>query len=243
MSLVSEALRKARAGSPDPGAHRHGVVYRTTVVLGEGRRSGHGWRMAAAVVAAAAAGGAAAWWILGRAPARPLAPPRPEAAAVARPAGPASAAPTNAGAAAAERQASPVPAAAAPAAHTGVVPPAQPTPTTPRRAGLTAITAPAVPPAAATPSVERPARPPAVEAAAPAAPGGGARSFGLDADVGYAKLHLDYIVYRSKDPFAGINGQQVVIGSIVQGFTVEEIGPDRIRLRDPRGEVVLQIPH
>ena len=34
MSLVSEALRKARAESMAGGAHPHGVVFRTTVVLG-----------------------------------------------------------------------------------------------------------------------------------------------------------------------------------------------------------------
>ncbi|OYW05772.1 MAG: hypothetical protein B7Z61_04985 [Acidobacteria bacterium 37-71-11] len=75
-----------------------------------------------------------------------------------------------------------------------------------------------------------------------AAAGGRERTFGLDADLGYAKFHLDYIVYRSKAPFAGINGQQVMIGSIIEGFTVEEIGPDDVRLRDAKGSVVLRIP-
>jgi hypothetical protein len=234
MSLVSEALRKARAGSPDPGAHRHGVVYRTTVVLGEGRRPGRRWPMLAAIVAAAAAGGGAAWWLLDRTPALP----GPEAAAVTRPAEPAAEPPARTPASA-----------SAPAAQTPAAPPPRPSPST-RHAGLTAITAPgaagAAPPTAAAPLAAHPTPPPAPSAARqapPAPPAGGVRTFGLDADLGYAKLHLDYIVYRSKDPFAGINGQQVVIGSIVQGFTVEEIGPDSIRLHDPRGELVLQIPH
>jgi hypothetical protein len=62
----------------------------------------------------------------------------------------------------------------------------------------------------------------------------------LDADLGTVKLHLDYIVYRSKDPFASINGQQVTIGSIIEGFTVEEIDLEVVRLRDSRGTVVLR---
>ena len=62
----------------------------------------------------------------------------------------------------------------------------------------------------------------------------------LDADLGKVKLHLDYIVYRSKDPFASINGQEVVIGSIIEGFTVEEIAPESVRLRHARGAVVLR---
>ena len=60
------------------------------------------------------------------------------------------------------------------------------------------------------------------------------------ANLGYARLHLDYVVYRPSSPFAGINGQQVVIGSVIEGFQVEEIGPELVRLRDGRGTVVLR---
>jgi hypothetical protein len=67
------------------------------------------------------------------------------------------------------------------------------------------------------------------------------RSFIVDADLGYAKLHLDYVVYRPTSPFAGINGQQVIIGSVIEGFQVEEIGPESVRLRDRRGAVVLRV--
>jgi hypothetical protein len=66
------------------------------------------------------------------------------------------------------------------------------------------------------------------------------REFVVDADLGYAKLHLDYVVYRPGSPFAGINGQQVMIGSVIEGFQVEEIGPELVRLRDRRGQVVLR---
>jgi hypothetical protein len=66
------------------------------------------------------------------------------------------------------------------------------------------------------------------------------REFVVDAELGYAKLHLDYVVYRPGSPFAGINGQQVMIGSVIEGFQVEEIGPELVRLRDRRGTVVLR---
>jgi hypothetical protein len=66
------------------------------------------------------------------------------------------------------------------------------------------------------------------------------REFVVDADLGHVKLHLDYVVYRPGSPFAGINGQQVVIGTVIEGFQVEEIGPESVRLRDARGTVVLR---
>ncbi|HPS79165.1 MAG TPA: hypothetical protein PLS53_13485 [Thermoanaerobaculaceae bacterium] len=66
------------------------------------------------------------------------------------------------------------------------------------------------------------------------------RAFVLDADLGRVKLHLDFVVYKPSAPFAGINGQQVVPGSIVEGWLVEEIGRDSVRLSDGRGKVVLR---
>jgi len=66
------------------------------------------------------------------------------------------------------------------------------------------------------------------------------RTFVVDADLGSAKLHLDYVVYRPGSPFAGINGQQVVIGTVIEGFQVEEIGPESVRLRNDRVTVVLR---
>jgi hypothetical protein len=67
------------------------------------------------------------------------------------------------------------------------------------------------------------------------------RSFVLTAELGYATLHLDFIVFKRSAPWAGVNGQQVVPGSIVDGFLVEEIGADFVRLRDRKGAVVLRV--
>ncbi len=260
MSLVSEALRKARAESLAGGGHPRGVVFRTTVVLGaRGPRIGLGWLLGGAVLAAAAAGGALAWWLLPGRGGIPPAPRSTSATATEGAARPSAPAPTPRGA-----DANPPgresPAVAAPPATAGTA------------AGRAATLGPASAPnddavAATAPAAEtaKPARRPADaerqslpvapaqehpepahdatrQAAAAAAAGARERTFGLDADLGYAKLHLDYIVYRSKAPFAGINGQQVTIGTIIEGFTVEEIGPEDVRLRDAKGLVVLRVP-
>lgn len=279
MSLVSEALRKARAEAAERGAQQRGVVFRTTVVLGpKGTRLSVPW-LAIFIVAAAVAGAGLAWWALS---------PRGSVASAPLPtdhAVPALGSPTSTpkGAAAdrvptatptsAPEPPQPTPAAGAPAPPTRTPGPqpdsaaprarptggqgqpleqrARPTPTLTRLMPPIADVSgapPVVTPEPAEPQAEtngaRPGRRPAAtrgaEAAAGAAPEG-ERSFGLDADLGYAKLHLDYIVYRSKGPFAGINGQQVIVGSVVSGFTVEAITADAVELRDARGRVELRV--
>lgn len=279
MSLVSEALRKARQEAAEKGAQQRGVVFRTTVVLGpKGTRFSVGWLAVLVVAVAVLAGAGIAWWTLSSrgGPAfveRSTANPAPPAAAstaalqvapvhassttVPAPTPPPSRAALAAGA-------------ASPAPRTAEVQPDQAV-TSPGQMGgeataevqaagptppLTALMPPVVdvsaappvatpetPAAAATPTRGAPAAAPAVTRGAPAASGPARereRSFVLDADLGTVKLHLDYIVYRSKDPFASINGQQVTIGSIIEGFTVEEIDLEVVRLRDSRGTVVLR---
>ena len=70
----------------------------------------------------------------------------------------------------------------------------------------------------------------------------GERVFVLDADLGYASLSLDFIVFRPDDPFAEINGAEVHEGWRVEGFVVEKIEHDRVRLRDENGPLVLRVP-
>jgi hypothetical protein len=67
------------------------------------------------------------------------------------------------------------------------------------------------------------------------------RDFVVDADVGYARLSLDYIVFRGVDPFAEINGIEVHVGSEVVGFVVREIARDRVVLEDERGPLTLRV--
>jgi hypothetical protein len=78
------------------------------------------------------------------------------------------------------------------------------------------------------------------EAPASEQPTSGERVFVLDADLGYAALSLGFIVARPVDPFAEINDIEVHIGSEVAGFVVEKIEPDQVVLRDERGELVLR---
>jgi hypothetical protein len=235
MSLISEALRKARSEAAEREGRRRSIP-RALALPPKKWKSGPGLVPVLLLVVVAALGGAAvAWWALARRAAPAV--ERPDAAA---------------------RMASPhakpaLPAAVAPAAQaTPSAAPAPPprTPATERGAG-TAVAAPAAAGVSAAqstvpPPPERNATMRDNEAASrgsettPTEPSQRERSFTIDADLGYAKLHLDYIVYRPGSPFASVNGGQVMVGSVIDGFTVEEISQDSVRLRDRHGTVVLR---
>ncbi|MGC8916747.1 MAG: hypothetical protein ACP5NF_07200 [Thermoanaerobaculum sp.] len=83
-----------------------------------------------------------------------------------------------------------------------------------------------------TPVLEEPPHP-----AVPAS----AREFVVEANVGGTTLHLDFLVYGAGKSFARINGQDVAVGSVVAGHTVEAIGEDRVILRGPTGTVTLKV--
>ncbi len=70
----------------------------------------------------------------------------------------------------------------------------------------------------------------------------GERVFIMEADLGYASLSLGFIVARSNNSFAEINGTEVWIGSEIEGFVVEAIEPDRVLLRDDKGPLILRVP-
>jgi hypothetical protein len=74
-----------------------------------------------------------------------------------------------------------------------------------------------------------------------AQPDAGERVFVLDADLGDVTLSLGYIVFKPSDPFAEINGREVRQGSLVEGYRVEEIERDRVRLRQGERTVVLRV--
>lgn len=255
MSLVSEALRKARQEAAEKGAQQRGVVFRTTVVLGpKGTRFSVGWLAVSIVAAAALAGAGIAWLALS--PRAGLAPAPPSTA---HPAAAAGASTSTSPVAPAEAASTAVPASSPAPPRSALAQGAlatvhRPTETQPDNAATqirqtggdanatdqTGASAPLLT-AHAPPVVGAPASaPPALRGGPSPAGAARERSFVLDADLGKVKLHLDYIVYRSKDPFAGINGQEVMIGTIIEGLTVEEIGPEVVRLRDDRGTVVLR---
>ncbi|MCP4902414.1 MAG: hypothetical protein GY906_36070 [bacterium] len=66
------------------------------------------------------------------------------------------------------------------------------------------------------------------------------REFVLDADLGYARLSLDFIIIRGEDPFAEINGTEVHEGSEIEGFIVDKIESTRVTLHDARGTLILR---
>jgi cytoskeletal protein RodZ len=71
---------------------------------------------------------------------------------------------------------------------------------------------------------------------------GGERVFEVEANLGNTTLTLDYIVARASDSYALINSYEVRVGSHIEGFTVEEITADWVRLTDENGPLVLKVP-
>jgi hypothetical protein len=237
MSLVTEALRKARQEAAEREGRQRGIP-RGLVVPPRRWRTARGPALALLVAAAAAAGAAGTWWLLGRRtpsalPSVPAPTVVPAAVLQALAGQPGATQPT-------EGPPPTVPAGTKPIAPTDVG----------ASRGGAAVTPQHI---AAVPAPVSESRPAVASGHTTAAdedttPGGHQepsdvareRRFVVDANLGYAKLHLDYIVYRPGSPFAGINGQQVVIGTMIEGFQVEEIGPELVRLRDGRGTVVLR---
>jgi hypothetical protein len=240
MSLVGEALRKARARTGD-GAAGAPTVPPTLVLPPRRYRPGIGVVPLAMVAVAAAVGGAAGvWWAVGRQRSQPSAAAAPAPAATAAPL--ASAPAPGAGAPAG------APLGSAPAAARDAGTPGGASPHSAAPAGGDGRTdAGAIPDSAAADA-------PAAGTVRPPEPGAGqsggestargerrTRDALIDADLGYAKLHLDYLVYRPGSPFGRVNGQDVIVGSTVEGFRVDEITADHIKLSDRRTIVVLRV--
>jgi hypothetical protein len=224
MSLVSDALRKARAYATARDIQRHGAAAGSFSPPPRRSRLGLGLLLGAFIALAAAGAGAVfVLWALAQ---RDVATGGPAATA-------------------------PGPRAAATPADTAMVPVQRerqrPAPATapagaPARATVAAPAAAAATQAAGTPgalpTADQPpgSPPPELRADANTAE----RVYVLRADLGYATLQLDFLVYKPGGGFGRVNGQDVAPGTIVDGFTVEEIGPDFIRLRDSRGPLVLR---
>ena len=242
MSLVSDALRKARAEAAEREGRGRGIP-RALVLPPKRWRSGPGLLLLLVIVVVAAVGGASvAWWALGRRAAAPGTttggaarggpePASPNAQATALPSPP----PVSAAAPAAARP--------APAAVGESTAPTATATAAPAIAGASAHEPPPAPATSGRAMETGDEGRPRAHASTVGEPGTSQseRSFIIDADLGYAKLHLDYIVYRPGSPFASINGGQVMVGSLIEGFNVEEITDDFVRLHDKHGTVVLRV--
>jgi len=261
MSLIGEALRKTRREAAEREVERRGVLYSSRIADAPARSNlGLGLLLGALIaVVATVVGGVAVWWLfIGNEPDRQAETSAVQIApdAVAAPA-------TDSG----DSQPEPQGAGTGTAAGTGAEAVARAGAGT----GVTTGTRTGAGPAAATESESGSASDSGSESESGPAPatvpvGGddrrprsaappdtglatgyagtedGDEVYILEADVGGAHLELDYIVYRSVDPFAEINGIEVHQGSTVAGFRVKAIEKDRVRLSDGRRTIVLRAP-
>ena len=238
MSLIGDALRKARQEAADRESERRGVLFSAKISDSPTRSNlGLGLALGAVIaVAATVAGGGAVWWLLGRTETRPSTPP-----ATAETAAPGV-----------------VVTAESPAVRisTPTISPTPPDSEDDPRSTTVEITASAADPspsvlgtgqATAQPDVVD--RRPQAEASEDeglaegfAGMKDGEEVYILEADLGDVRLSLDFIVSRADDPFVEINGTELHLGGVIEGFRVKAIGTDRVRLSNGRRSIVLRAP-
>lgn len=227
MSLINEALRKARQAASERDSKEPEGPFRPAKAYPSRRSGGGGGPMAVALVAVAAAvvGASAAWWFLGDRQTASIELPISEVQSI------------EGGATSAPPEASPTP--VENQSEVGLTQESVAQLTTPM-----VVHAADLSPAAQTDTQQTTTEPapPAADAATPIAGPGGERIFEVEADLGYASLTLGFIVARSTNPFAEINGTEVRVGSEIDGFVVEAIEANRVVLRDDNGPLVLRVP-
>lgn len=236
MSLIGDALRKARQEAADRESDRRGVLFSAKISDSPTRSNlGLGLALGAVIaVAATVAGGGAVWWLLlGRnepSPTAAMETAMPEVAVVAE----------------------------SPAMQTSTptISPTPPVSEDDRRSTTAEIAASAADPAPADRGTGQTTAQPDVVDRRPRAEAsedeGLAEGFAgmedgdevyiLEADLGGVVLSLDFIVFRSDDPFVEINGVELHVGGVVEGYRVKAIEADRVRLSNGRRSVVLRAP-
>jgi hypothetical protein len=250
MSLISEALRKARQQAAEEGNQRRGVLYSwSPATRPRGTRLGLGLVLGAIIaLGAALAGAGAVWWLVGhrgpsdqvvQASSPEAAPPTEssddrlatgsltEGVGSSSPSAPLAAASRPRG----DERDSPASRSERTAEPMRDVPPGS-------------LTAQSQPPPAIDPAstTERTAEPDRTRSDGVTIGPDGERIYLVEADLGEVTLTLDFIVFRSDDPFAEINGLDVHVGSTIEGFTVEAIEPNQVLLRDDEGPLILRAP-
>jgi len=236
MSLIGDALRKARQEAADRESDRRGVLFSAKISDSPTRSNlGLGLALGAVIaVAATVAGGGAVWWLLlGRnepSPTAPMETAMPEVAVIAE----------------------------SPAMQisTPTISPTPPDSEDDRRSTTVEIAASAADPAPADLGTGQATAQPDVADRRPQAEAsedeGLAEGFAgmedgdevyiLEADLGGVVLSLDFIVFRAEDPFAEINNVELHVGGVIDGFRVKAIERDRVRLSNGRRSIVLRAP-
>lgn len=235
MSLIGDALRKTRQEAAEKESDRKGVLFSAKIANSPTRSNlGLGLALGAVIaVVATVAGGSAVWWLLIRGEAD-----QPEATG---------SGPTVAGTVIDSDETaseSLLPSPTGSDSQTQALPAAELSPASTSKADPTAL------------GSEQPATRPnvAVETTETTTSdeqnfeGGfigvedGADVYILEANLGRVQLSLDFIVFRADDPFAEINGIELHLGGVVEGYRVKAIERDRVHLSNGRKNVVLRTP-
>jgi len=231
LRLIGDALRKARKEAAERETDRRGVLFSAKINDSPTRSNlGLGLALGAIIaVAATVAGGGAVWWLLGRNQAQESVLP-PAASTIDTAPGPAIPTPTPSPGPAVPSKGTQPSAAVVPAPATASVGPGFETTRSEPQPG------PAIDPT-----------PVAASASTNTGDGftgieDGDEVYVMEADLGRVHLSLDYIVFRSDDPFAEINGVELHLGGVVDGFRVKSIERDRVKLSDGRRTIVLRAP-
>ncbi len=228
MSLIGDALRKTRQKEAERESERKGVLFSAKIANPPTRSNlGLGLALGALIaVAATVAGGGAVWWLLVRGEAA-----QPEATGST----PAVTTQTVGSNESANGSLSPLPTRSG--AQTQAVSTAGLSPASTANAESTDL------------GSEQPtARPNVATSETTDFDGGfigvedGADVYILEANLGRVRLSLDYIIFRPDDPFAEINGVELHLGGVIEGYRVKAIERDRVNLSNGRNDIVLRTP-
>ena len=246
VSLISEALRKARQQAAGEGDQRRGVLYSwSPAARPRGTRLGLGLVLGAAIaLGAALAGAGAVWWVVGHRQ-------QPEVVGQGSSSEPeTTAASSGDSSIAATQVTSPDPVTETPSQPAAADEKAVPTGGEDSTVGfsrdaLAPNRSAGLRPSSTSrpgPSAPETTRPDATQETATTIGPNGERIYLVEADLGRVTLTLDFIVFRADDPFAEINGLDVHVGGTIEGFTVEAIERNQVVLRDQQGVLILRAP-
>ncbi len=235
MSLIGDALRKTRQEAAERESSRQGVLFSAKISDSPTRSNlGLGLALGAFIaVAATVAGGGAVWWLLGRGETTRSGTQR-TAAPIATVIVETTEAPVR----------SPVPSPAAPDAR-AQVPPTIDASSPPSTDSDQSDLVPDQPTARPTTIVDTAESGKSEDKNLSEGFVGiedGDEIYILEADLGSVRLSLDFIIFRADDPFAEINGVELHVGGVINGFRVKAIEKDRVRLSNGRRSIVLRAP-
>jgi hypothetical protein len=246
VSLIGDALRRARQEAAERESDRKGILFSAKIAEGPTRSNlGLGLAIGALIaVIATVAGGAAVWWILGVGGSdrdqRPVAATETATEAGA----PAIVEPASASASVSDPDPDPVPVPEGSDSNSD------------QRQPSAAATGTATEPTSAPESNDndsdsgssggsnRATDDPTTSGPESGFLGteNGEEIYILEADLGDVSLSLDFLIYREVDPFAEINGVEVHLGGTIEGYRVKAIERDRVSLSNGRRTIVLRAP-